>query len=110
MLIAGCASNLAKANVNGGSVPADTEAACIGALFGTVGDNAAATVKDCAYVNDAGLSAGLIGAGVTVSGIDGYPAADFASSAVAKLNAFTSSFSDYTLKGWTVTDGLPVIE
>ena len=110
MLIAGCASNLAKANVNGGSVPSDTEAACIGALFGTVGDNAAATVKDCAYVNDAGLSAGLIGAGVTVSGIDGYPAADFASSAVAKLNAFTSSFSDYTLKGWTVTDGLPVIE
>ena len=110
MLIAGCTSNLTAAGVNGGTVPSDTEGAKIGALFGIVVDNTAATVKDCAFVNDGGLTAGAVGANVNASGIEGFPASGYAASASAKLSAFASSYSEYTLKSWSVVSGLPVVE
>lgn len=110
MLIAGCTSNLTAAGVNGGTVPSDTEGAKIGALFGIVMDNTAATVKDCAFVNDGGLTAGAVGANVNASGIEGFPASGYAASASAKLSAFASSYSEYTLKSWSVVSGLPVVE
>ena len=110
MLVAGCTSNLTAAGVNGGSVPSDTEGAGIGALFGIVVDNTAATVKECAFVNDGGLSAGAVGANVDASGIEGFPASGYAASASAKLSTFASSFTEYTLKSWSVVSGLPVVE
>lgn len=110
LLIAGCTSNLTAANVNGGSVPDDTQAANIGALFGIVVDNTAATVKECAFVSDGGLTAGPVGANVVSSGIEGFASSGYAASASAKLSAFASSFSDYTLMGWTVSGGLPVLQ
>lgn len=108
LLVAGCTSNLSKADVNGGSVPSDSDAALIGALFGIVVDNTAATVKECAFVNDGGLLAGPIGSNVSASAIEGYSSTDYASSASAQLGSFASSFSDYPLNNWTVSGGLPV--
>ena len=112
LLIAGCTSNLTKADVNGGSVPSDTEAARIGALYGLIADYTTGTIKECAFVSDAGLTAGSAVATAGLSANEGFPASGFAASAAAKLNSFATSYTGtgYSLKGWTVSDGLPVFE
>lgn len=113
LLVAGCASNLGKADVNSGNVPDATEDARIGAIFGMVKDNGAAVLKNCYFVNDLGLTAGKAGSNVQTSEIEGFSGSEFkdGSTVVGKLNAFVAGYSDYTLKTWkTNASGLPVFE
>ena len=113
LLVAGCVSNLGKTDVNAGSIPDDTEAAQIGALFGMVKDNSAAKLQNCYFVNDSGLTAGKVGGSVQTSEIEGCAENVFkdGSTVIGKLNAFVAGFQDYTLKTWTAgSNGLPVFE
>ena len=111
-LIANFSTSLTSDSILVGGAPIGSGSDRYGAVYGLL-PNRAITVSNCYYISESGLNlGGVTGDSVTLTDNEAVAEATFkdGTTVPAQLNAFASSYSDYTLKSWTAdSSGLPVL-
>lgn len=107
--ISNFSSSLTAERLQVGGSPVDLSADRVGAICGML-PNKAIQVNNCQYIDNLGI--GAFGASVVATDCSSYSEAVYkdGTTVPAKLNAFASTYTGYTLKSWTAdASGLPVL-